>query len=204
MILKIFNSYLFINEKELKMSSKCFITAFVFTFLFLLSGILSAQDSSKSTDSPAMKMNKSMNMENGRMETAVNPEEIDLKAIDQNRDGKVYQCPMDFDVISDKPGKDPKCGMELEEVSVEKAAANLISKGFRVKGESNTDSIVREGLIDLNAIDSNKDGRVYEDMMDYNVISDAPGTCPLCGMTLKEVSLEKAKTNLIMNGFKVK
>jgi transcription initiation factor IIE alpha subunit len=41
-------------------------------------------------------------------------------------------------------------------------------------------------------------------MMDYNVISDKPGTCPLCGMTLKEVSLEKAKSNLSKNGFTVK
>lgn len=66
------------------------------------------------------------------------------------------------------------------------------------------DSIVREGVIDLRAIDVNKDGKVYQDMMDYNVISDKPGTCPLCGMTLKEVSLKKAKEILLKSGFKVK
>ncbi len=65
-------------------------------------------------------------------------------------------------------------------------------------------SIVREGVIDLNAIDANKDGKVYQDMMDYNVISDAPGTCPLCGMTLKEVTLEKAKMYLEKTGHTVK
>jgi hypothetical protein len=65
-------------------------------------------------------------------------------------------------------------------------------------------SIVREGVIDLNAIDANKDGMVYQDMMDYNVISDEPGTCPLCGMTLKEVSLEKAKMYLEKTGHKVR
>lgn len=65
-------------------------------------------------------------------------------------------------------------------------------------------SIVREGMIDLKAIDKNKDGKVYQDMMDYNVISDKPGKCPLCGMTLKEVSLKKAKEYLLKNGFKVK
>ena len=26
----------------------------------------------------------------------------------------IYQCPMDKDVTSDKPGKCPKCGMDLE------------------------------------------------------------------------------------------
>ena len=65
-------------------------------------------------------------------------------------------------------------------------------------------SIVREGVIDLQTIDENKDGKVFQDMMDYNVISDKPGKCPLCGMKLKEVSLKKAKDTLIKAGFKVK
>ncbi len=65
-------------------------------------------------------------------------------------------------------------------------------------------SIVREGVIDLNSIDVNKDGKVYQDMMDYNVISDKPGTCPLCGMALKEVTLKKAKETLLKSGFKIK
>ena len=66
------------------------------------------------------------------------------------------------------------------------------------------DSIVREGVIDLKSIDENNDGKVYQDLMDYNVISDKPGKCPLCGMTLKEVTLKKAKETLLKNGFKVK
>ena len=70
------------------------------------------------------------------------------------------------------------------------------------KTESDT-SIVRKGLINLTAIDKNKDGKVYEDMMDYNVISDKPGKCPLCGMTLKKVTIKQAKSNLINAGFKV-
>lgn len=67
-----------------------------------------------------------------------------------------------------------------------------------------SESIVREGEIDLNTIDENGDGKVFQDMMDWNVISDEAGTCPLCGMTLKEVTLEKAKENLVKFGFKVK
>ena len=66
------------------------------------------------------------------------------------------------------------------------------------------ESIVREGKIDLIAIDENKDGKVYQDMMDWNVISDKAGECPLCGMKLKEVNLEKAKENLVKHGFEVK
>jgi membrane fusion protein, copper/silver efflux system len=65
-------------------------------------------------------------------------------------------------------------------------------------------SIVRTGTIDLQAIDSNKDGMVYQDHMDWNVISDEPGKCPLCKMTLKEVTIDEAKKNLNENGFEVK
>ncbi|MEW6005549.1 MAG: heavy metal-binding domain-containing protein [Stygiobacter sp.] len=64
--------------------------------------------------------------------------------------------------------------------------------------------LIREGEIDLESIDENKDGKVYQDVMDWNVISDKPGKCPLCNMKLKEVSLDKAKENLLKNGFKVK
>ena len=65
-------------------------------------------------------------------------------------------------------------------------------------------SIVREGEVDLKVIDQNKDSMVYQDQMCWNVISDEAGECPQCGMILKEVSLEKAKANLVKNGFEVK
>ena len=65
-------------------------------------------------------------------------------------------------------------------------------------------SIIRTGVIDVAMIDENKDGKVYQDPMDWNVISDKPGTCPLCNMTLKEVTLAEAKDNLVKSGFEVK
>jgi len=34
-----------------------------------------------------------------------------------------YRCPMDTDVVSDKPGKCPKCGMALEKVTTEQPKA---------------------------------------------------------------------------------
>lgn len=78
------------------------------------------------------------------------------------------------------------------------------SKTEMKKDTSKVENIVREGTIDLKAIDKNKDGKVFQDQMDWNVISDKAGKCPLCKMTLKEVTLKKAKENLIKNGFKVK
>ena len=65
-------------------------------------------------------------------------------------------------------------------------------------------SIVHEGVIDLEVIDKNGDGKVYQDQMCWNVISDEAGECPQCGMKLKEVSLEEAKANLEENDFDVK
>jgi len=40
--------------------------------------------------------------------------------------------------------------------------------------------------------------------MCWNVISDEAGDCPQCGMMLKEVSLDKAKENLLKHDYKVK
>ncbi len=58
---------------------------------------------------------------------------IDVASIDDNMDGKVYQCPMDFNVLSDKPGVDPKCGMKLKEVTIKQAEENLVKHGFKIK-----------------------------------------------------------------------
>lgn len=74
-----------------------------------------------------------------------------------------------------------------------------------IKTEHNhSDSIIRESEIDLKAIDENKDGKVFQDQMCWNVISDKAGECPKCGMKLKEVSLQKAKENLVKHNYKVK
>jgi len=72
------------------------------------------------------------------------------------------------------------------------------------KENEKEESLARTGIIDLKKIDKNKDGKLFQDMMDWNVISDKPGDCPLCGMELMEMSIEGVKKNLIDNGFKVK
>jgi len=65
-------------------------------------------------------------------------------------------------------------------------------------------SIVRKGVIDLKSIDKNNDGKVYQCPMEANVLSDAKGSCPECGMNLREVSIADAKTKLLKRGFEVK
>ncbi|HVO73762.1 MAG TPA: efflux RND transporter periplasmic adaptor subunit [Ignavibacteriaceae bacterium] len=55
----------------------------------------------------------------------VRKRDVKVSEIDKNKDGKVYQCPMDFEVVSDESGICPLCGMDLEETSVEQAQKNL-------------------------------------------------------------------------------
>ena len=59
-------------------------------------------------------------------------------------------------------------------------------------------------MIDVEAIDKNKDGKLWECPMDWNVISDESGRCPLCNMKLKEYSIEEIKANLDKHGFEYK
>ena len=72
------------------------------------------------------------------------------------------------------------------------------------EAEKNDSQLIRKEPVDVKAVDKNNNGKVFEDLMDWNVISDEPGECPICGMFLKEVSIQQAKQNLIEHGFKVK
>jgi hypothetical protein len=100
-------------------------------------------------------------------------------------------------------GHDSKTSMTMAHMDMDSTHSD--HKHHQMKSTDTKEvSIVREGEVDLAAIDENKDGKVYQDQMCWNVISDKPGECPQCGMTLKEVSLEKAKENLQKNDYQVK
>ena len=70
--------------------------------------------------------------------------------------------------------------------------------------QNHSSSIVREGVIDVNSIDKNKDGKLWECPMDWNVISDESGRCPECNMKLKEYSIDEVKANLNKYGYEYK
>ncbi len=75
-------------------------------------------------------------------------------------------------------------------------------KSSGVKAEKKkTSELIRTGVIDLKTIDKNGNGKLYQDVMDWNVISDKPGTCPICGMKLQEFPIAKVKQNLKDHGF---
>jgi len=50
---------------------------------------------------------------------------MDVSMMDKNHDGKVYQCPMCADQISDEPSECGNCGMALKETTVKEANENL-------------------------------------------------------------------------------
>ncbi|NOX66596.1 MAG: efflux RND transporter periplasmic adaptor subunit [Chlorobi bacterium] len=64
--------------------------------------------------------------------------------------------------------------------------------------------VIREGVIDVESIDKNQDGILYQDIMDWNVISDEEGKCPLCGMQFRKMTIEQVKKNLKEHGFEYK
>ncbi|VAX19415.1 Probable Co/Zn/Cd efflux system membrane fusion protein, partial [hydrothermal vent metagenome] len=168
------------------------ITAFAFAVTFLSAMVLSAQDHGDMKKSDKKTESKT---QNHKM--------MDAKMMDKNNDGKVFQCEMHPDQISDKADNCSKCDSKLSEVSVADANSNMMKKGMMMdhskimdhdkmkmkKDHSMKEShVVHKGVIDVDKIDVNKDGKVYQDTMDWNVISDKPGECPLCGMNLKEVT----------------
>jgi Cu(I)/Ag(I) efflux system membrane fusion protein/cobalt-zinc-cadmium efflux system membrane fusion protein len=65
-------------------------------------------------------------------------------------------------------------------------------------------SLVREGIIDVESIDVNNDGKLFECPMDWNVLSDKDGRCPVCNMYLKEFAIDEVKVNLDKYGFEYK
>jgi len=99
-------------------------------------------DTSSQSNSPKSKMTKpeskkddmsGMRMNGSHSSSIEYKGVIDVRSIDDNKDGKIYQCPMDFNVLSDKPGVDPKCGMKLQQVTIKQAEENLVKHGFKVK-----------------------------------------------------------------------
>ena len=113
---------------------------------------------------------------------------------------------------SDNAGKAPKKEMTEEEMkNMDKSDSKKMEElesatetEVAEDGHNHATSIVHKGVIDVEAIDKNKDGKVFQDPMDWNVISDEDGRCPLCGMFLKKVTIDEAKMNLKMNGFEYK
>ncbi len=168
--------------------------------LFFVAGNISAQE-------------HNMNMTHKAQKSTM---KMDVKKLDKNHDGSVYQCPMCPGQISDKPGDCPKCGMHMKKVSVKDAEKAMMGamknkgemhmhKGKEMKHEMNLqkDMHMKKGEmgmhkhgmktgknLDFKKYDKNGDGYVYECPMKCGEPSDKPGECPKCGMKLEKVKVK--------------
>ena len=92
-----------------------------------------------------------------------------------------YTCPMHPEIVQDKPGNCPKCGMNL-----------VLLTGRQSEGHSNlhehtqVDKHSRQEEQPALVITLKKQKRFqkYTCPMHPQIVQDEPGKCPLCGMTL--------------------
>lgn len=73
----------------------------------------------------AQAVKKHIEPSKNKIEAKAEEKAIDVLSLDKNKNGKVFQCPMDWAVISDKAGNCNICGMKLKEYSVVQAKENL-------------------------------------------------------------------------------
>jgi len=94
--------------------------------------------------------------------------------------------------------------VESGDMKDEKRETKVDKQEAKMDEHDHSSSIVHEGVIDVEAIDKNTDGKLWECPMDWNVIADESGRCPLCNMKLKEYSIENIKSNLDKHGYEYK
>ena len=100
--------------------------------------------------------------------------------VPQGHDGPIYTCPMHPEIVRDAPGDCPKCGMTL--VPRETASDGHGGHGghdMPPEDRSNPADHAHAG----HAEDAGGAG-AYTCPMHPEVVSDAPGKCPKCGMFL--------------------
>ncbi len=100
-----------------------------------------------------------------------------------NHNKEQYTCPMHPEIVQDKPGNCPKCGMNLVPVD---AKEKEHSHSQHQHTESKKEAIAsHEGHVaPVVEMRTSQGFQKYTCPMHPQVVQDGPGKCPLCGMTL--------------------
>jgi len=128
-----------------------------------------------------------------------------------------YTCPMHPEIVQDKPGSCPICGMHLVPVKVEEKTVDQKEMEKPLHAEKNAHhhhpehhlenpmgqqkDVVHPGITETeidktNGLSNSKGKSNFQKFtcpMHPQIISDQPGKCPLCGMTL--VPMIKSSTH---------
>jgi Cu(I)/Ag(I) efflux system membrane fusion protein len=114
---------------------------------------------------------------------------------------KTYTCPMHPEVLSHEPGRCPKCNMFLVEKEGEEAnstdphaehqhADHLATDNGQTSTEKAESQVFNTPTPQIdNLVKAQNQGTTvkYICPMHAHIISDVPGTCPICGMNLEKV-----------------
>ena len=111
---------------------------------------------------------------------------------------KFYTCTMHPDIVIDKPGKCPKCGMDLV-LSGKEEMKNRVTKNYHcpvhidiVSGHAGKcPQCGKKMLLSKKEQMKAQVMKIYTCPMHSDVASDKPGKCPKCGMDMKEKMNEK-------------
>lgn len=100
---------------------------------------------------------------------------------------QVYVCSMHPEIVSDKPGKCPKCGMDLV---LQAEQGNMNPDNMNMK--------MNCPMMNMNSMDSSgeaksKDEVYYTCEMHPEIHEKKAGTCSKCGMALTKVIVKKEK-----------
>ena len=112
--------------------------------------------------------------------------------MDNQQTSNIYTCPMHPEIIQEKPGNCPKCGMNLVPV---KAEISSSASHQHEDNNSNQPTVYESSRHSkMEKADLNKTSQSFQRYtcpMHPQIVQDEPGKCPLCGMTL--VPLTKSK-----------
>lgn len=103
-----------------------------------------------------------------------------------------YTCPMHPEIVQDKPGNCPKCGMNLVPVDA-KEEEHSHSHHHHTETKREDSSSHAKHATPVVEMRNTQGFRKYTCPMHPQIIQDSPGKCPLCGMSL--VPLTKPATH---------
>ena len=98
-----------------------------------------------------------------------------------NSTTNTYTCPMHPEIIQDKPGNCPKCGMNLVLVKPEAGNPGQTQQGVE-------DDHHQHKSVDAAPHTDNQSLQKYTCPMHPHILRDQPGKCPICGMNLEPVA----------------